>query len=95
MLAKSLSPEQIQTLQAALQDEDQAVRYNAGLDLVKQGHLEGIPPLIEAFRHESWVVRHFYAGQILVDLGPSALPALTAAFDTADEQTQLVAACTL
>jgi len=68
-------------LQAALHSSDPAIRFNAGLDLVKAGDVAGVPALIEAFAHESGSVRLFHAGQALVQLGAPALPWLEAALD--------------
>jgi HEAT repeat protein len=64
---------------ALLSHPDPAVRFNAGLDRVKAGDTAGVPALIEAFTHDSGVVRLFHAGKALIELGTPAVPALEAA----------------
>ena len=59
-------------LRAALLADDWAVRFNAGLDLVKLGHVDGIPAvlgLIEGLGHQSRAVRNFHAGKALIQFG--------------------------
>lgn len=87
--------ERIPGLKEALSNADPAVRFNAALDLVKQGDGTGIPILIEAFTHESGAVRLFHASKALVQLGRPAVPALTAAMQSDDPQVRIDAACTL
>ncbi|MCB0184399.1 MAG: HEAT repeat domain-containing protein, partial [Caldilineaceae bacterium] len=80
---------------AALTSSDPAVRFNAGLDLVRQGDPTGIPALIEALGHESASVRLFHAGKALVQLGQPAIPALEQALKMDAPQVQIAAACLL
>ena len=87
--------ERIPGLKEALSNADPAVRFNAALDLVKQGDGTGIPILIEAFTHESGAVRLFHASKALVQLGQPAVPALTAALQSNHPQVRIDAACTL
>lgn len=89
------TPERITALKEALDNADPAVRFNAALDLVKQGNVTGIPTLIEAFTHESGSVRLFHASKALVQLGQPAVPALTAALQSDHPQVRIDAACTL
>ena len=56
-------------LRAALLADDWAVRFNAGLDLVKLGQTDGIPALIEGLEHHSRAVRNFHAGKALIQFG--------------------------
>ncbi|MEZ4673900.1 MAG: HEAT repeat domain-containing protein [Caldilineaceae bacterium] len=79
----------------ALNSSDPAVRFNAGLDLVRQGDATGIPALIEALGHESASVRLFHAGKALVQLGQPAIPALEQALQSELPQVQIAAACLL
>ncbi len=81
--------------QSALNSSDPAVRFNAGLDLVRQGDPTGIPALIEALGHESASVRLFHAGKALVQLGQPAIPALEQALLANEPQVQVAAACLL
>lgn len=80
---------------AALTSGDPAVRFNAGLDLVKQGDPAGIPAVIEGFEHESPSVRLFHAGKALVNLGAPAIPALETALTADNPQMRMAAAHTL
>ena len=66
-------------LKTALRSRDQVVRFNAGLDLVKLGDLDGVPALIEGLGHQSQALRNFHAGNALISLGHKAVPALSAA----------------
>lgn len=91
----SSDSDRIATLQAALHSPDAAVRFNAGLDLVKLGDVAGIPPLIEAFQHESAAVRLFHAGQALVQLGAPAVPMLTTALKSDNPLVRIDAAFVL
>ncbi|MEZ4862859.1 MAG: HEAT repeat domain-containing protein [Caldilineaceae bacterium] len=95
MPATISDPAQPTPLHAALQNEDAAVRFNAGLDLVKQGDLTGVPALIEALGHESGSVRLFHAGRALVKLGQPAIPALEQALQSDNPQVRIAAACIL
>lgn len=83
------------TLLEALQSNDAAVRFNAGLDLVKQGDPVGIPALIEALAHESASVRLFHAGQALATMGEAAIPALDEALQAENPQVRIAAASIL
>ena len=74
--AKDQSPN---VLRKALRSDDQAVRLNAGLDLVKQGHLDGVPAVIEGLGHYSGALRNFHAGNALISIGDKAVPALSSA----------------
>ncbi|MCB0121110.1 MAG: HEAT repeat domain-containing protein, partial [Caldilineaceae bacterium] len=78
-----------------LNSSDPAVRFNAGLDLVRQGDPTGIPALIEALGHESASVRLFHAGKALVQLGQPAIPALEQALQSELPQVRIAAACLL
>ena len=93
----TISPEteRMVTLREALSNSDSAIRFNAGLDLVKLGDVTGIPALIEAFEHESSSVRLFHGSQALVQLGKPAVPALEVALLSDNPQVQIDAACTL
>lgn len=95
MTTSLASPDRIADLQTALQSPDPAIRFNAGLDLVKAGDVTGIPALIEAFEHESASVRLFHASKALVHLGKPAVPALEQALHAAHPQVRIDAACTL
>ncbi|MFN8490502.1 MAG: HEAT repeat domain-containing protein [Caldilineaceae bacterium] len=95
MTPPTLNPEQIAKLKQALQSDDAAVRFNAGLDLAKVGNPTGIPALIEAFEQESIVVRLFHASQALRKLGELAVPALSTALAAPNPQVQMAAAYTL
>ncbi|MCE7987979.1 MAG: HEAT repeat domain-containing protein [Caldilinea sp. CFX5] len=80
---------------AALASDDPAVRFNAGLDLVKQGDAAGIPAVIEGFAHDSPSVRLFHAGKALAKLGAPAIPALEMALTADNPQVRMAAAHTL
>jgi len=95
MTVTSTDSARFATLQAALHSPDTAIRFNAGLDLVKLGDTAGIPALIEAFAHESSSVRLFYASKALVQLGKPAVPALEVALQSDNFQIRIDAACTL
>lgn len=95
MTTSLVSPDLMVELQAALHNPDPAIRFNAGLDLVKAGDVAGIPALIEAFAHESASVRLFHASKALVQLGKPAIPALEQALHTTHPQVRIDAACTL
>lgn len=95
MTSPTMNSEQTTQLKQALQSEDAAVRFNAGLDLSKAGDPAGIPALIEAFEQESIVVRLFHASQALRKLGDLAVPALTTALTSPNPQVQMAAAYTL
>ncbi len=79
-------------LKAALLSDDWAVRFNAALDLVKLGNLDGIPALIEGLGHHSRVVRNFHAGQALAGLGDKAIPALSNALESDNIRVRVAAA---
>ena len=79
-------------LRAALLADEWAVRFNAGLDLVKLGHVDGIPALIEGLGHQSRAVRNFHAGTALVSLGDKAIPALSAALESNNIRVRAAAA---
>jgi HEAT repeat protein len=64
--------EHVVTLRQSLQSDDHAIRFNAGLDLVKLGDVAGVPALIEAFAHESAVVRLFQAAKAQIQFGEPA-----------------------
>ena len=80
---------------AALMADDWAVRFNAGLDLVKLGHVHGVPALIEALEHPSQAVRNFHAGAALIGLGDKATPALVSALNATSVRVRAAAANTL
>ena len=82
-------------LKQALDSEDASIRFNAGLDLVKAGDPAGVPALIEAFEHDSSVLRIFHASTALVKLGKPAIPALLEALNAEGIQTRVDAAITL
>ena len=82
-------------LMAALTADDWAVRFNAGLDLAKLGHVDGVPVLIEALEHPSQVVRNFHAGAALVSLGEKATPALVSVLNATNVSVRAAAANTL
>jgi HEAT repeat protein len=88
-------PERNRTLKEALRSDDASIRFNAGLDLVRQKDVAGIPALIEAFEHESGVVRLFHASRALAELGELAVPALMAALASESSLTRVDAAYTL
>ena len=79
-------------LRAALLADDWAVRFNAGLDLVKLVHVDGIPALIEGLGHQSRVVRNFHAGTALISLGDNASPALAAELESTNIRVRSAAA---
>lgn len=95
MTVTSTDRARVATLQAALHSPDAAIRFNAGLDLVKLGDTAGIPALIEVFEHESSSVRLFYASKALVQLGKPAVPALEVALQSETPLVRIDAACTL
>lgn len=95
MTTQTAALDQVVKLQQALQSDDAAVRFNAGLDLAKLGNPSGIPALIEAFEQESSVVRFFHASNALRTLGAPAVPALTIALAAPNPQVQIAAAYTL
>ena len=82
-------------LRSALLADDWSVRFNAGLDLVKQGYVDGIPALIEGLEHDSPAVRNFHAGKALIDLGDKAIPALSSALGSSNIRVRAAAANTL
>ena len=86
---------QTDSIHTALTSSDPAVRFNAGLDLVKQGDPAGIPAVIEGFEHESPSVRLFHAGKALANLGAPAIPALETALTNDNPQVRMAAAHTL
>ena len=88
-------PDGYTALKANLHSDDLSVRFNAGLDLVKLGKVDGIPVLIEAFEHESAVMRLFHAGRTLIELGEPAVPALNNALLSDNIQVRVAAAYTL
>lgn len=94
-MTTTVDPTPIARLQEALQSSDAALRFNAGLDLVKQGDMTGIPALIEALAHESGSVRLFHAGQALIKLGEPAIPALEEALRADNPLVRIAAACIL
>ena len=79
-------------LLAALTADDWAVRFNAGLDLVKLGNVHGVPALIEALEHPSQAVRNFHAGAALIGLGDKATPALVGALNATNVRVRVAAA---
>lgn len=93
MSARDADP--IDALKGRLEDPDPTIRFNAGLDLVKRGDPSGVQPLVEAFEHESPVVRLFHAGRALGELGAPAVPALEAALRDARARVRVDAALTL
>lgn len=94
--AQATSLQQSMTaVREALNSSDPAVRFNAGLDLVRQSDPTGIPALIEALGHESASVRLFHAGKALVQLGQPAIPALEQALQSETPQVRIAAACLL
>src|SRR3954451_7745352 len=95
MAAAENDLERMTMLRQALASDDQSVRFNAGLDLVKLGDAAGVPALVEAFAHESGVVRLFHAGRTLAAFGSAAVPALEAALTSANPQVRVDAAYTL
>ena len=82
-------------LRADLQVGDWAVRFNAGLDLAKLGHVDGVTVLIEGLGHQSHAVRNSYAGKALISLGDKAIPALSSALGSSDIRVRAAAANTL
>ncbi len=79
----------------SLTSADPAVRFNAGLDLVKQGDPAGILAVIEGFEHDSPSVRLFHAGKALAKLGAPAISALETALTNDNPQVRMAAAHTL
>jgi HEAT repeat protein len=82
-------------LKQSLNDADQSIRFNAGLDLAKLGDADSIPALIEGFQADSFITRLFHAGQALTVLGDAAVPALTDALNSDNETVRVDAAFTL
>jgi HEAT repeat protein len=95
MTVTSDSSDRQSILRESLNSADSSVRFNAALDLAKQGDAASIPALIEALAHESPVVRLFHASPALVSLGQAALPALEAALQSPNSQVRVDAALTL
>ena len=94
-MSKSEEVRDLTQLMAALMADDWAVRFNAGLDLVKLGHVHGVPALIEALEHPSQAVRSFHAGAALIGLGDKATPALVSALNATSVRVRASAANTL
>ena len=82
-------------LRSDLLADDWSVRFNAGLDLVKQGYVDGVPALIEGLEHDSPAVRNFHAGKALIDFGDKAIPALSSALGSSNIRVRAAAANTL
>ena len=82
-------------LRSDLLADDWSVRFNAGLDLVKQGYVDGVPALIEGLEHDSPAVRNFHAGKALIDFGDKAIPALSSALGSSNIPVRAAAANTL
>jgi HEAT repeat protein len=82
-------------IEGQLESPDPAVRFNAALDMAKRGDPAGVPALIEAFAHESGVVRLFHAGRALVALGAPVIPMLEAALSDERTRVRVDAALTL
>jgi HEAT repeat protein len=95
MSATEARDEPIDLLKGRMVDPDPAVRFNAGLDLVKRGEPCGVPALIEGFAHDSGVVRLFHAGRALEELGAPAVPALEAALEESRVRVRVDAALIL
>lgn len=87
--------ERLAVLRQDLHNPDAAIRFNAGLDLVKAGDITGVPALIEGFAHESPSVRLFHASRALAAYGQPAVPALSAALQADSPQVRVAAAYTL
>lgn len=75
--------------------DDWAVRFNAGPDLVKLGHVHGVPSLIAALEHPSHAVRNSYEGAALIGLGDTATPALVTALNATNARVRTAAANTI
>src|SRR5262245_29850064 len=63
----------------ALRDDDEAVRFNAAVELASQKDPAAIPVLIQALEHDIWAIRHYHARRALVHLGEPATESLIAA----------------
>ncbi len=83
------------TLKQALTNEDESIRFNAGLDLLKAGAVEGVAAVIDAFSNDSMVVRLFHASRALATLGTPAVPALDGALQSSNSRVRVDAAFTL
>ena len=86
------SDQNLGAIRRALRSDDQAVRFNAGLDLAKLGDLDGLPAVIEGLGHYSGVLRNFHAGKALIGLGEGAVPALSTALDSDNVRIRTAAA---
>jgi HEAT repeat protein len=81
-------------LMSALGHEEEAVRFNAAVELAHRKQEAALPELIRSLGHESWVIRRYHAHRALLSLGTAAVPALRAAREAKGRE-QACAAYTL
>jgi len=86
--------QELAELIVALEHGEEAVRFNAAVELALRQHEAALPELIRSLGHESWVIRHYHAHRALQALGMTAVTALRAALET-DGRERACAAHTL